>query len=183
LSDIIQYEFEPVNKPYFYENFSTDKYLNYSQYSGADTCPNAVQMLYKMARVYAMAHNFSLQHNINYDIVVRIRPDIVYNHRLNVNEIKQCLYSQDIFMPYHHGKYEVVTKYIMDHFFLGCQDTMNKIMLAYTNIQTLLGQEDCPHTCEGFIWKQIVMRQINIQLFNMKYSVIRANNVIETVIN
>ena len=182
LNDFTQYEFEPANKDFFDKNFSTDKYLNYSQYSGAGTCPNAVQMLYKMERVYTMADNYSIKNNINYDLVIRIRPDIIYNNRLCINDIKQSLYrNNDLFMPYHHGKYEIVTKYIMDHYFMGDNRVMKEIMLAYNNIQNLM-KEDCPHTCEGFIWKQIEMQNLKIELFNLKYSVIRKNNIVENVI-
>jgi hypothetical protein len=84
-------------------------------------------------------------------------------------------------MPYHHGKYEIVTKYIMDQFFFGCEQTMREIMLIYSNIKILL-EEDCPHTGEGFIWKQLMMKDINVNLINTKYSLVRKNNVIEPLI-
>jgi hypothetical protein len=181
LSEFTQYEFEPVNKQYFYNNFFTNKYLKYNQYSGPDTCPNAVQMLYKISRVYEMADNYSVKNNIKYDIVFRLRPDVIYNNKLYVHDIKQCLYDKSIFMPYHHGKYEIVTKYIMDQFFFGCEQTMREIMLIYSNIKILL-EEDCPHTGEGFIWKQLMMKDINVNLINTKYSLVRKNNVIEPLI-
>ena len=85
-------------------------------------------------------------------------------------------------MPFSHGKYTLVTKYMMDHYFLGNRNTMEKVMLTYENINNLINT-DCPHTFEGFLWKQINVNNINIERFIFFYGAIRKNNIYEGIFN
>ena len=55
-------------------------------------------------------------------------------------------------------------------------------MTLYDNIDSLL-REDIPYTGEGFIWKQLELKQINIRRFLYGISIIRNNNKIEQVVS
>ena len=180
--EFIEYEFEKENNRWFHDTYNSNKWTTYSHLSGTTTCPNAVSMHYKMAKAYKMAKVYSEKQGFTYDIIVRIRPDATYVFNMNPNIIKESLVnSNTIYMPCHNGKYEVVTKFMSDHFFLGNISSMEKAMTAYDSIDVLL-KEDCPHTCEGFLWKQLQLQNISIKRFMYGYGLVRKNNVYEPFI-
>jgi hypothetical protein len=178
--DFLNYELEPPRS--FQESHNSDRYRLYSQYSGSTTCPNAVSMHYKMSKAYKMAVSYGLAQGFEYDIIIRIRPDGIYTYPISSNIIRECLlYPTSIFMPYHHGKYEVVTKFMSDHIFLGHQTSMAHAMTAFDTIDSLL-KEECPHTGEGFLWKQLLNTNTPIKRFMCTYGIMRPNNVLEPVV-
>ncbi len=175
-SDFTKYEFEEPNQQYFIDHFSTEKWREYSQFSGDKTCPDAVSMLYKISKVYNMAIEYAKQNGIQYDIIIRIRPDMIYQTNIDVGNIRDCLLNKGrIYMPETHGNYSLVTKFMMDHYFFGNNWSMKYVMNTYENIQTLL-IENCPHTGEGFLWKQITNNNINLHRFICSYGQIGKNN-------
>ena len=111
-----EYEIEDTKYDLFKNKYSKDKWN--TQFSGPDTCYNAISMHYKTLRVFNMANNYSARNNFKYDIIFRIRPDIIYNNKISTHLVKECLTQDMVFMPNHHGKYPEVTKYISDWFFL-----------------------------------------------------------------
>jgi hypothetical protein len=175
LTNFTETEFEVQDIKRFQDTYNTERWKSYSQYSGNTTCPNSVSMHYKISKSLAMAKAYSEKQGFNYDIIVRIRPDVKYDHCININLIKESLWNQNtIYMPYHHGKYEVVTKFISDQFFFGNAASMEKAMTVYDAIEYLL-KEDCPHTGEGFLWKQIQRTGLTNKRFMMMYGFIRNN--------
>jgi len=146
---------------FFFEKFSTDNWTNYIPLSSNTTCPNAVSQLYKMNKVYDLTNDFK------FDIIVRIRPDIIYNTKIDLSCIKNCLYDNCLYMSEFHNKYPTVTKGIMDQFFFGNKKTMDPIMKSYTFIDNLL-KTDC-HSTEGLLYQQIKNNKIGIKRFLCSY--------------
>jgi len=179
--DFLEYEFEEPHN--FEKSHNSNKWETYSQYSGPTTCPNAVSMHYKISKVYKMATEYAKKNGFQYDIIIRVRPDTHYNHSISPIIIRECLLNPKsiIYMPYHHGKYEIVTKFISDQFFLGHPESMKYAMTVFNTIDTLL-KEDCPHTGEGFLWKQLELQNIHIKRFTCSYALMRNNNVLETIV-
>jgi hypothetical protein len=175
LSNFTETDIEVQNIQHFQNTYNTDRWRSYSQYSGTTTCPNSVSMHYKISKSLAMATTYSKKQGFTYDIIVRIRPDVKYDHFININLIKESLWNQNtIYMPCHHGKYGIVSKFISDQFFFGNAASMEKAMTVYDNIDALL-KEDCPHTGEGFLWKQIQGTGLVNKRFMMMYGFIRGN--------
>jgi hypothetical protein len=126
-----------------------------------------------MNKVYNLANIYGLKNNIKYDIIIRIRPDVIYDNSLSTQLIKESLNSNNtIYMPNHHGKYIEVTKYISDQFFFGNTESMKKIMTIYENIDEIL-KEDFPYTGEGFIDRQINYDNIINKRFMYGYGFLR----------
>jgi hypothetical protein len=71
-----------------------------------------------MKRSWDLAEKFETNNNIIFDLVLRIRPDIIYEYDLSIDLVKKSLIDNCIYMPHFHGKYFIVTQGIMDHFFL-----------------------------------------------------------------
>jgi hypothetical protein len=178
--DFLHYELEPIRS--FQESHNSDRWRLYSQYSGSGTCPNSVSMHYKMAKAYKMATSYAEAQGFQYDIIIRIRPDVIYTYPISTNLIYECLlHPTTIFMPYHHGRYEVVTKFISDQFFLGHPTSMAHAMTVYDTIDSLL-KEECPHTGEGFLWKQLLNTNTSIKRFMFMYGLMRENNRLEPLV-
>ena len=173
IHDFTKYEFELQDSEFFLKNYYTDKWTQYSHLAGAATSGNAASMLYKMSLVYDIAIKHSLENNFRYDIIIRIRPDIKYHHSVDLNYIKECLLDKSvIYMPERDGRYALVTKCISDLFFFGSEQPMRHVMNTYKSIRMLFN-EDCPHTCEGVIWKQIELHKIRLYRFLLSYGILR----------
>ena len=183
LEDFTKYEFENYDSQYFIENFSTNKYLEYSNLSSKSTCPDAASALYKYSKVFNLMVKYAESNNILYDIVIRIRPDIFYDYNIELSLLQSVLFNDTncIYMPSSHMKYTTVTKNIMDHYFLGNINNMKIAMNTFEYIKNMIAENDCPHTCEGFIWKHLINNNINVERFTLFYSSIRKNNICEKV--
>lgn len=152
---------------FFFEKFSTDNWKNYIPLSSNTTAPNSVSQLYKMNKVYHLTKKY------NFDIIIRIRPDIIYNTKIDLFCIKNCLYDNCLYMPEFHNKYPTVTKGIMDQFFFGNKKTMDPIMKSYTFINNLL-TIDC-HSTESLLYQQIKNNGVIIKRFLCNYGKIETN--------
>ena len=80
-------------------------------------------------------------------------------------------------MPEFHNKHINVTKTIMDHFFFGNKNVMNKIMNTYNNIKELLQKCDC-YSCEEILYQQILTNDISIKRFMCSYGYFDKDNYI-----
>ena len=172
-----KYNFEKKLSINFYNKYKSDNYLKYKNLCNINTFGTAASMLYKMNSVYSDI----LDSSENFDIIIRIRPDIIYHNKLDIQTIKDCLNFDKIFMPEFHNKYHEVTKEMMDHFFYGNHKTMKHLLTTYLNIDELIKTE-CPHTAEGLLSKQIEINKVEIERFPFSYSCIYKNNNIFKVI-
>ena len=172
-----KYEFENKLSDNFYKYYSSNDYINYPKLCNKDTFGDSASMLYKMNCVFEDI----IKSDEKFDIIIRMRPDIVYNYKIDINNIKKCLYEDIVYMPESHNNFIEVTKNIMDHFFYGNTNTMKHLMTTFKNIDDLK-KTDCPHTCEGFLWKQINNNNIEIERFMTSYKCIYKNNQYFTVI-
>ena len=80
---------------------------------------------------------YSKENHVNYDIIIRIIPDIVYNNIIDISNIKYSLLNDYLYMPNSHGNYIPVTKNMMGHFFYGNINIMEEIMNTYDNIKNI----------------------------------------------
>jgi hypothetical protein len=171
---------ENYNSNFFTDNFSTKQYLQYPGLCCHTTSSNAASSHYKIKNSYDLAEKYSEKNKIDYDIIIRIRPDIIYNNMIDIGNIKDALLNDYLYMPNSHGKYTSVTKNIMDHFFYGNINTMKKIINTFNNIPNFL-KLDNPHTVEGFLYSQLFENNIIINRFMLSYGVIRKNNNYEKI--
>jgi len=157
---------------FFSFNLGSINYLKYPTLCCHTTCDNATSMWYKCKKVFDMLTE-------KYDIILRIRPDIIYENKLDINLIKDSINNNKIYMSKSHGKYVEVTKHMMDHFFFGNVKIMSSAMSTYNNIPNYIKNDNIPHTAEGFLYESI--KNIEIERINFNYSVIRQNNIIEKI--
>lgn len=167
-------EIEKYDKSLF-SKFISNKYREYPHLSGPDTHINSISMHYKIYRVWKLMEQFEKNNNITFDIIIRLRPDIIYSDQINIRHILDVLTNPVIYMPKWHGKYEIVTRQIMDQYAFGNRKVMKQYHSVYENIDNLL-KSDYPHTGEGFLYAQI--KDINIQRIPIGYYIVRKNSKI-----
>jgi hypothetical protein len=184
--DSTKIEKENFHRNYFTSYYSNDKWKEYSHVSGSETCGDAVSMWYKIWKCFNLMKEYESENNMNHDIIIRLRPDIAFlrgdisnNTKLLTDQL--CFLDEGIYMSSWHGKYKEVTHKIMDQFAFGERDSMSVYCSVYPNIQSILSRSDYSFTGEGFLKSQLYHNNIDIIRVNIKYSILRANNVIENV--
>lgn len=168
------------NQNYFL-NYHTKQYLKFPGLCGDGTSANASSMFYNIKNSFGLSENYSNEHNIKYDIIIRLRPDIIYQNSININSIMKALLNDYLYMPQFHGKYSNVTLGMMDHFYYGNASVMTPIMKTFDNITNYLKDDSVVHTAEGFLHKSITSNNIFIYNFNFTYGVIRQHNKYESI--
>lgn len=163
-SEVIQ--IEKNKRKEFIEKYNNNKWQNYSHLSGPETCGDAISMWYRIFQ------GFNLINISNIDIVFRIRPDMYFNNKFNTDMLNNIL-NNTIYMPSWHGKYEVVTKQMMDHFAFGDYKSMKIYCSVYNDIDKIIERNDCPFTGEGFLYSQIKEYNLNLTRFDINYGVMR----------
>jgi hypothetical protein len=156
---------------FFRFNSGSKNYLKYPNLCCVTTCDNAKSMWYKCKQVFDMTDD-------SHDVIIRIRPDIIYEREIDINLIRECISTNKIYMSNFHGKYIEVTKGMMDHFSFGCREVMSVYMNTFQKIDEYVKDDNLTHTAEGFLFESI--KNIEIKYFDYKYSVVR-NDKIEKV--
>lgn len=175
-------EVEDYDADSFFNNFSSNQYLNYHGLCCHTTSSNASSMYYKMKNVYNLCNNYSELNHFHYDIIIRIRPDVIYSNIIDIGNIKYSLLNDYLYMPFSHGKYISVTKNIFDYFIYGNINVIKNIMNTFYNIQKYI-LLDFPHTAEGFLYNNIIENNIIVNRFICVSGIIRKNNIYEKLFN
>lgn len=168
-NDSVMFEVENDKRKEFISTFNNDKWRSYSHLSGPETCGDAVSMWYKIWKCFNLADK-------TYDIVFRIRTDIIFEDIFNVGLLDN-IKSNTVYMSPWHGKYEVVTHKIMDHFSFGNYESMKIYCSVFPNIESILQRDDCAFTAEGFLYSQLQHNNITIIRVPIKYGVMRTHGV------
>lgn len=158
--------YEPQNMNFFIDNYNTTKYNK--KYSTNKTSPNAVCMWYKVNNC------FDLLNTKRYTILFRLRPDLEYYEKFNVQLLQLCEIDDNIiFMPEFDGKYNEVRKGMVDHLAFGSYNSMKYYCELYKRINEIRKNPKCIHTGEGFLSRHILdNKSIKIKRTNWKYSII-----------
>ena len=163
-----------VEEPKLFNTNSTD-FLNYPKYSSPDTCSNAISMWYKAYKSYRLLEQYAINNNKNYDVVIRIRPDATYHQKIDLDLIFESITNNSVYMPIWHGKYEPVTRQMMDQFAFGSTSVMKIYFSVFENINNLLNRAGAVHTGEGLLFEQI--KDLNIKRFEFHYDLVRDNSI------
>jgi hypothetical protein len=94
--------------------------------------PNMNIMFYRIYMCNLMKNEYSLNNNVNYDIVIRLRPDIVFYQQLTIDKFTD---SNILYLPcYKILKIINVFNFaINDQLFLGSNKVMDKLCNFYIN--------------------------------------------------
>jgi hypothetical protein len=170
IQDSTAFEIEEFKRNEFIQKFNNNKWKHYSHLSGPETCGDAISMWYKVWKCYQLSQKGK------YDVVFRLRPDIIFQTKFNTKFIDE-ISPQTVYMSTWHGKFEVVTHQIMDHFAFGDYDSMTKYCSIYPEIEQIINRNDSAFTGEGFLYSQIIHHRLNISRVPIKYGVMRSHGI------
>ena len=170
--DSIMFEVEKFNSIFF------KKYNIWKRHAltSPTTCRDAASMWYKIFKCYNLVLYHSKIINTQYDLIFKLRPDIVFLEPFNIDLIKN-IPENTIFMPPWHGKYEAVTYKLMDQFAFGTFESMTKYCSVFYEIDNIINRDDVTFTGEGFLYSQLSHHNILIERCEVKYGLMRSNGV------
>jgi hypothetical protein len=161
---------EQFDRQHFLTKYNTEKYKEYSHLSTDETCGDSVSMWYKVWSSFQLMEAYAAEHGVVYDIVVRIRFDMLFDSLFQIEELSNLTHNT-VYIPRWHGKYHEVCHEIMDQFMFGDYTAMKRAMSIFPNIRLLMTQ-DIPHTGEGFLYGQL--KDMDIRRTSISFSVMRA---------
>jgi hypothetical protein len=117
IEDVIK----PINVVYEDPNLEADNWY-----------PNMSIMFYRIYKCNCMKTEYSLQNKVNYDLVIRIRPDIVLYQNLTIDKFTD---ENTLYLPSY--KYvDIINSYnvaMTEQLFLGSNKIMDKLCNFYIN--------------------------------------------------
>jgi hypothetical protein len=152
---------------------------------------NVLRMFYSMKRCIEMLESYEAAHDIKYDLIIRIRPDLVFdllsvssyidtkspNSTINISSLQ--LNDDEIIMPLKGhciGKSMdlPILNYIRvsDAFFIG-NESVRKLCKTYDNIQSLKEKYNMPMHPEQVVAYSCYNDNLQIKLIGFKCNLIR----------
>ena len=162
---------EELERNFFVRNFNSGKWKKHLQLSSETTAGDAACMWYKAKRCYESLCNYEKLYNFQYDIIVRIRPDIRYHEALSFDVIENILNSDVVYIPKWYRKWHEVSFGITDYFAIGSRKSMHEYMSTFNSVPDILRNPLYPHTGEGFL--AYSLENVWVKRLNMGFSVQR----------
>lgn len=135
------------------------------------TTPDSTSMWYCIYKTYKLVE----ESKVKYDLIFRVRPDIIYDTCLTFDNIDNALNNSVLIMPkymaYRYKSYGHITLGIIDYFGFGNHNIMKRYMRTYENISKFLTDGKVIHTAEGFLYEQLGATKI--ERTNMQFSLKR----------
>lgn len=177
---------QPFDRKYFVDKYNSDDWKRRKHLSDDKTCGDSVSMWYRLWHCWKEMAVYMKLYNISYDLVVRIRPDVLFDDVFDKSIFEECIRDKCIYIPRWHGKWFEVSHTITDYFAIGDYESMKNYFSVYLNVGTIMSQEDTnptPHTGEGFLWRHLqLVNYTNIKRLKMGFSVKRPN-IIDKVVD
>lgn len=166
---------ETFSRDYFIQNYQSEQWKNYSHLSNHTTCGDSVSMWYIAQKCIDLVKSHEKRSGVKYDIIVRIRPDILFNDPMSPLTISEIVSRKSVHIPKWAGKWPEVSFTTTDYFAIGDNDSMTTAMSVFSNIDALIGDLSIPHTGEGFFYGQL--KGLNVERLPNSFSVKRPDHV------
>lgn len=146
--------FKSFDREYFTEKYYSNQWTTRPHLSCKETSGDAVSMWYMAYNCFKMLQEYSTLYNFKYDIVVRLRPDLLFDEVININEVRDAIDNNILYIPRWRGKYYEVSHGITDYFAFSTYSIMSLYYNIYPNIDDYLRDNNVIHTGEGFLLHQ-----------------------------
>lgn len=167
-------DIENFSRDFFIFNYSSNQWLTRRHLSCFSTSGDASSMWYSIHKSFTLAEQYQTQHNFVYDVICRIRPDLVFESPIDITEINDILYNDVLYIPIWSGRYYDVCHEIVDYFAMGNYNIMKNYCSTFEKISTYLMSDDYIHTAEGFLLAQV--KEVPIKRTNMRFSLQRKSH-------
>lgn len=155
---------------YYTEQWKTRQHLSCNTTSG-----DAASMWYITWRCFQEIESYQSNNAFTYDVICRVRPDLIYDTPLNITEIDDIMNHDVVYIPKWRGKYYEVCREIVDYFGMGNYKVMKRYLSTFENIGTYISSNDYIHTAEGFLLAQL--QGYETKRTNIQFSVQRAGYI------
>lgn len=166
---------EPFNRTEFIRRYTTDQWMKRPTLSCFTTSGDATSMWYAIYRCFREIEKYQSQNKFVYDVICRIRPDVIYNTPLDLKEIEDITHRDVIYIPKWRGKYYDICREMVDYFGMGNYKVMKQYLSTFTNIPAYLNSNKYIHTAEGFLLAQL--EGYTIERTNIQFSVQRSGYI------
>jgi len=157
---------EPFNRGRFVETFMSQQWMTRPTLSCPTTSGDAASMWYIIYKCFKEIEAYQVANGIIYDVICRVRPDLLYDTPLDIKEIEDITQRDVIYMPKWRGKYYEVCHEIVDYFGMGNYKVMKQYLSTFLNVLKYIQSNDYIHTAEGFLLAQLegyTIERTNIQ--------------------
>ena len=162
---------ELFNRSHFTSKYGSDQWMQRPQMQCSTTSGDATSMHYMIKRSFEEVLSYQIENGVTYDLFIRIRPDLLLSVDINLDEIKDAIDNEVLYVPEWHGKYPEVTMKLMDQFAFGNYNMMKEYSSTFDNIPRYLLRNDIVHTAEGFLNQNILY--LSTKTTSMKYQLQR----------
>lgn len=131
---------------------------------------NCTRMLYNRQRVFNDFKEYSMNHNIHYDLIINYRIDTFAFNKLDYNWFNNSN-ENNIYIPLGEDN-GIPNLSINDQMAFGNINVMEKYFSIYNNIIEYL-QEGCRFVGEDLVWHCIKKNNMNIIRLNHKQGIVR----------
>jgi hypothetical protein len=166
---------EAFNRMGFIQRFTTNQWMSRPTLSCLTTSGDATSMWYAIFRCFREIENYQSNQGFIYDVICRVRPDLIYDTPLDIKEIEDIMNRDVIYMPKWRGKYYEICHEMVDYFGMGNYKVMKQYLSTFLNIPKYLGSNEYIHTAEGFLLAQL--EGYTIERTNIQFSVQRAGYI------
>jgi hypothetical protein len=150
----------------------------HGNYNVATTIPH----FYKVYDSYMLKNNYEIENNISYDVVIKMRPDLLFVNHINKNIKNNTVYHNNFGPPGWHW-----ANRIYDIFFYSDNKTFNTIAKSWLDLESLLrdsfdngcGKMDA---CRTF-FLQSLRNKIDVESVDCRICEVYRNEEIENFIN
>jgi hypothetical protein len=165
---------EHGNRSGFISRFRTQ---HIHQLSSEETYGDAMSMWYKVCKVMQDIKDYEEMMSINYDVIIRHRPDIILTSLIPIDMVERCVINDILCMPKWHGRYREVTYTMMDQFFFGNKRVMEKVCNIYKLHDLLLSSRSEYKSAEGMLYGIIQVYDIPVERIDIHYSIKRTDKL------
>lgn len=127
---------DKTNEQFFNYSYFKNKYsryiFNFPQSSGA--------MFYKIYKANLLKSSFESINNFKYDLVIRLRSDLLFKNKINLNEVDYAAQSDSIFLrtdTEHDASYSN-RDWIYDQFAFGSSKSMDAYSNTFLNLDKII---------------------------------------------
>lgn len=166
---------EPFNRTNFIQRFTTNQWITRQHLSCYTTSGDAASMWYTIFKCFKEVEAYQTKNNFVYDVICRVRPDILYDTPLDVKELYDIMSRDVVYMPKWRGKYYEICHEIVDYFGMGNYNVMKQYMSTFLNIVEYNRSDDYIHTAEGYLLAQL--KGCHIERTNIQFSVQRSGYI------
>jgi len=166
---------EPFDRMKYIRGYISNQWITRQHLSCFTTSGDAASMWYTIYKCFQEVEQYQKDNGFVYDVICRLRPDLIYDTKVDLTEIEDIMKRDVVYMPKWRGKYYEICHEIVDYFGMGNYNVMKHYMTTFNNIPKYLSDDKYIHTAEGYLLAQL--EGVNIERTNVQFSVQRQGHV------